>query len=460
VNPDSGGTSPTADGERGGAGPAEDLEVLHQTVDQLTRENEALKASGDPPAKGKAKRRATTTVSWVLLVLACLLAVVSVLTVFVRNQLLNTDTYVATMAPLASNPAVQTQLATRVSEELIARTDLQARVKDVLPARAGFLAEPIAAQVQNATYTIALRVVQNEKFEQLWIAANRASHKQLVALLTGSSEGAISSKDGKVTIDLGRVEVTLKKDLAAKGITVFNNVPAVKGVDYVLFQSSDLPKIQRLTKALNSLAVLLPILTLLLLAASVVLARNRRRGLVRAAAGLALSMVVVLVVVNVARNQYLSGVNPSGKRAAQAAVIDTVSAPLTDGVRTVLIVAAVVAVLVVIVGLAVVQRLVSGRRLPGWMTGGPVHGFAVAHRKGLQWGVLAVGLLILVVWNKPTVLVAIVVVLVTLAVVGLVGLFATRRPVAPPGGSGPADPPAPISGDSGGAPTELSSPLH
>ena len=68
------------------------------------------------------------------------------------------------------------------------------------------------------------------------------------------------------------------------------------------------------------------------------------------------------------------------------------------------------------------------------MTGGPVHDFAAAHRKGLQWGVLGLGLLLLVVWNQPTALVAIVVVLVALALVGIVGLLAGR-------GRKPADDP-------------------
>lgn len=68
--------------------------------------------------------------SWVLVVLACLLAVVSVMVVFVRNQLLNTDAYVSTMAPLATNPAIQTQIATRVSDGLVTRTDLSHRVRN------------------------------------------------------------------------------------------------------------------------------------------------------------------------------------------------------------------------------------------------------------------------------------------------------------------------------------------
>ena len=63
----------------------------------------------------------------------------------------------------------------------------------------------------------------------------------------------------------------------------------------MLFQSNDLVRIQKLVKFLDKLAVVLPIITLLCFAGVVVLARNRRRGLVRAAVGLALSMAVILV---------------------------------------------------------------------------------------------------------------------------------------------------------------------
>ena len=77
------------------------------------------------------------------------------------------------------------------------------------------------------------------------MAANRASHKQLVAVLTGSSEGSVSSKNGKVTIDLSQVEVNVKKKLDAKGITVFDKIPAVKGLNFVLFQSKTWSRCKR-----------------------------------------------------------------------------------------------------------------------------------------------------------------------------------------------------------------------
>ena len=70
-------------------------------------------------------------------------------------------------------------------------------------------------------------------------------------------------------------------------------------------------------------------------------------------------------------------------------------------------------------------------RKPAWAREGPVHAFVAVHRKGLQWSVLVLGLLVLVIWSNPTTLVAIVVVVITLVVVGLVGLFAGRSQAPP-----------------------------
>jgi hypothetical protein len=364
----------------------------------------------------------------VLLVLACILAVVSVFVVFARNQLLNTDTYVNTVAPLASNPAIQTQVAKQVSGNLIARTDVEARVKGALPPKAGFLATPITSGLETATYQLTLKAVQSQQFYEIWVAANRASHQQLVALLTGSSQGSISSKNGKVTIDLSQVEVQVKKKLDARGITVFDKVPAVKGLNFVLFQSTSLTKVQKAVKVLNDLAIVLPIIALLCFAGAVLLARNRRRGLVRAATGLALSMAVVLVVLAVARNQYLSGLSPNQSVAANQAVIDTVGAFLLDSIRTILLVAAIVAIGALLAGNARIRSWLAGRRWPRWMTEGRVHDFVAAHRRGLQWAVLGLGLLVVVIWSNPTTLVVVVVLLITLAMVGVVGLLAGGRP--------------------------------
>jgi len=400
---------------------------------------------GENGSKPRVRRRWKTVASWILIVLACLLAVLSVLVVWTRDELLDTDTFVATVTPLAQNPAIQSAVATKVSNELVSQVNLEQRVKSALPPKAGFLAAPLASQVTDVTNQLTLKLVQSTAFQKLWAESIRRSHEQLDALLIGQKEGSITSSNGEVTVDLAQVQARIKKQLDARGITVFNKIPNARAPTLVLFRSTQLLKIQKLIKFLDKLAVFLPILTLLCFAGAIVLSADRRKWVARSAGGLALTMAVLLIVANVARNQFLDSLLPSQPRDAAAAVIDTVSAKLLDGIRGILIVAAVVTLIAVIAGNSSFRRWVGRRRRPGWMTGGPVHGFVSAHRKGIQWGVLALGLLVLVVWDRPTALVAVIVMLVTLAIVGLVGLFAGRghgRDDRPEPDAGPGPTPA------------------
>jgi hypothetical protein len=132
-----------------------------------------------------------------------------------------------------------------------------------------------------------------------------------------------------------------------------------------------------------------------------------------------------------ARNHYLSGLSPSQSVAANAAVIGTVTAALRRGIRIILIASLVLAVIAMIVGNDRVRTRLAKREMPRWMTDGPFHGFVVRHRRGLQWLVLALGVLVLVIWSSPTTLVAIIVVLSTLALMGVIGLFAGHQPLTP-----------------------------
>src|SRR5450631_3973045 len=141
----------------------------HETdVDNVTN-SEGGNSVGRDSARGPRWRRIS---SWVLVVVACILSVLSVVTVFARNQLLNTDTYVSTVAPLASNPAIQTQVAKQVSQNLIAQTNVEARIKNALPPKAGFLTTPITSGLENVTNQIALKAVQSPAFEKVWVTAN------------------------------------------------------------------------------------------------------------------------------------------------------------------------------------------------------------------------------------------------------------------------------------------------
>ena len=360
---------------------------------------------------------------------------VSVLVVFARNQLLSTDAYVSTVAPLAANPAVQTQVATRVSEELVARTDLEPAGEGALPNKAGFLATPITDGVETATNSV-LKVVQSQAVRtglgggqpRLPQAAGGRPHR-----ITG---GFGDTKGGKITIDLSQVELNVKQELDAKGITVFDKVPAVKGLNFVLFQSQDLVRMQGVMNSSNELAMVLPIVTLLLFAGFVVLAGNRRRGLVRAGAGLALSMAADPGGHRCGPQPVPRGVEPRPVPGPPPR-LSTGHGEAPPGLRIILGVSALIAVW----RAAGRERLGPGQGggheegRAGWRRTGPP--LRRDHRQGPAVGGPGPGPVVLVIWSDPTALVALIVVAVALVVVGLLGVFAGagRRPaVAGPSG--------------------------
>ena len=234
------------------------VEELEHENEELERENEELRSALE--AKSRPKQRGRTIGAWVLLVLACLLAMLSVVVVYARNELLNTDTFVATLAPLAKDPAVQTAVATRVSDNLVARTDLEQRVKNALPARAGFLADAdhVGGPVRHLHHhpEAGAELAVPEAVGAGVAPVPRAGRQPAD---WARRSGALQATNGEVTVDLSQVEAPAKQELAAHGLSVFNKVPKYTGAPFVLFQSDQLAKMQRWVRFLNQLALVLPI---------------------------------------------------------------------------------------------------------------------------------------------------------------------------------------------------------
>ena len=239
-----------------------DGSALRGTVEELRKENERLRRAEEAGRSDEGDRW-KAVVSWVLIVVACLLSVLSVFVVFARNEVLNTDTYVSTVTPLASNPAVQSAVARRVSDASSTRPASRARSSARCPAGPDF-SPPRLQQPSRLRWTRSPSGSSSRpNSRKLWVQANRRAHKQLVALLTGSKEGALQSSDGTVTLDLSQLMGTAKQALDERGITLFNKVPTASAPTLTLFQSTQLVRLQGLTRLLNRIYILLPILALL-----------------------------------------------------------------------------------------------------------------------------------------------------------------------------------------------------
>src|ERR1700728_2665523 len=98
------------------------------------------KAKKGKTRRGHLPRRIS---AWVLVVLAAILIPVSVISVWAINTVTNTDKYVETMAPLATNPVIQQGLATRATDALFSTQIVQDKVTQALPKSAKPLVAPL-----------------------------------------------------------------------------------------------------------------------------------------------------------------------------------------------------------------------------------------------------------------------------------------------------------------------------
>jgi hypothetical protein len=408
---------------------------------------------------GPARRRLgwRTVVATILVVIGCVLAPVSVLAVWAANEVSNTGRYVATMEPLIHDPAIQNALTDKITAQITSRLNVTSRADQAaaelssrgLPRLSTLLkseAPAIASGAAGFVHSEVHKIVTGPRFAQAWVRANTLVHQQLVKALSGQGSSSVSIKNGQVVLALGPFIDVVKQDLVKRGFTLVSKIPAVNPT-LTLFSAKYLVKAQTGYRLINDLKIVLPILTLLLLALGVFAARIRRRALIGAGLGLAASMLVLAAGLLIFRGIYLNSVPTSRLPAdAAAALFDALVAFIKQGLRTVLVAGLVVAVGAFLAGPSVTAVWIRGAFTRGLgrirhsgeqagMRTGPVGTWTYAHRRALRISAVALAVLVFVFWGQPTALVAIVIAILLLVALGLIELIGSR-PLAQPEAAG------------------------
>ena len=393
----------------------------------------------EPAGPAKLPRWRRLLVS-VLVVLVCVLAPISVLGVWVRNTVLHTDQYVDTMAPLASDPAIQQAVATRVTNTLVEQTGLEKKISNLLPTKAQKLAPIIVGGAEQVVHAAALKIVASDQFETLWREMNRRAHARVVAVLQGNGTDTVETKNGQVTVNIGPIVDKVTAALSAK-TSLFDNVDT-SGLDkpIVLFDSKDLRKAQGGVDLLDNVANYLPFVLLALLAIAIWLSGNRRRTILRTALGIALGMALLLILFNLGRSIYLDSLPSTVNQDAATSVYDQLLSFLRTSLRTSFVVAIVVAIAAWLAGpgsaatrIRAAVRGGGSHDLAAGEAASPVAAFVYRYRNALRILVVGIGLVILVVLDAPSpvaVLVIAVLVLIGVLVVELIGRNARPASVA------------------------------
>jgi hypothetical protein len=438
-----------------------DGEQTEQPADKLTRqpggeetelarlraENVGLRDQLTAPRRHRVRHTVRAIAAVVLITLGCVLAPLSVVAVWSSNEISNTDRYVANMAPLIDDPAIQRALTDRLTTEITNRLNVQGLTQQAATAltdrgltRVGNLlnsfAAPLSSAVAGFIHTQIAKIVASPQIANLWTQLNRTAHAALVKVFSGQGGGAVTvSNNGQVTIDLGPFIKVIQTDLD-KRFPIIDNIPPVHPT-FVLFRAENLSKAQALYRLINTLKWVLPVLTLLFLGLGVYLARRHRRALIAASLGVAVSMLVLAIGLQIGRGIYLNSVPTSVLPPdAAAALFDTVIRYIRYGLRILFVLGLIVAIVAFFTGPAAaavgtrrafgagMNKLRRGTAITGLQTS-PVGEWTSAHKNAVRIGTVILAAIIFVFW--PSVVSAIVLVIVLLLVLGFVELIGKPR---------------------------------
>ncbi|GHB01614.1 proline-rich domain-containing protein [Streptomyces termitum] len=416
-----GGAMPAGGGESSGpaAPPGSGTPPAPDELTALHARIAALEAREKAARPAREHHRLRSFFSGVLVFLGCLLVPLGLVAAWTADIVGDTDRYVRTVRPLASDPDVQAAVADRVTTAVMDHIDLASLLQGVAPDQRplvekalGKLGGSLESAVGDFVHQRAQDVVASPAFETVWTDANRAVHTSLDRALTGDEDGAVKIETDQVTIDLAPVIDRVKERLVASGLTVAADIPEIH-TDFTVLRSDDIGKAKTGFALLQKLGTWLPVIAVVLLAGGILLAVRRRRALVAGALGFAAAALVLGIALTVFRTVYLNALPSDVSPAAAGSVYDALVRYLRTSVRVCAALGVLVALAAWLTGPS--RPAVLARGL--WRSGigatratadragmrlGPVGGFVRRFRAWIVWILVAAAAVAYVLWPYPT----------------------------------------------------------
>lgn len=312
-------------------------------------------------------------VSVVLITLGAIAAPLSVVGSWVNTSLTSTDTFVATYGPLSQNPEVQSfvsgQIVDAIGEHVDATTMTNDVIDGIIDLGTGPVATralealkgPAAAGIRSLVTSTVESFVASDAFSAVWSESLRISHAELISVLSGSGQGALTVEGSDVGIQLGPIVERVKQALIDQGLGFASLIPSVDRM-IVLAHSDVMPTLQLAYRLATVGGFWLPFLCLGLLVAGVLVARRRLVGLLGASLAVAGVMAVTLAAFAIGDAVFLQAVSPGIPGGVASLLFASVATTMQQTAVAVLVLALIVALTAWITG-----PLATPTRLRTWI---------------------------------------------------------------------------------------------
>jgi hypothetical protein len=228
---------------------------------------------------------------WVafVLTLAVITGVIAVVSTWANRQALDTNNWTNTSSKLLADKSIQNALGAYLVNEIFANVDVSGQLRNALPKQAQALAGPASAGLRDLATQAVPQLLARPRIQQAWRNANRAAHKQFLAILNGGGS-AVSTQNGEVVLNLHTLVTELASSLGISapsasqsaqarntaqqklGVTIPNNAGRL-----VVMRSQQLNTAQNIAKAIRHLSIISSVVSLCLFALAIFLASGWRR---------------------------------------------------------------------------------------------------------------------------------------------------------------------------------------
>lgn len=279
----------------------------------VTAESAASVPAERAPAAPLSRTR--RIVIWVLVVLATVLALVSILTTWVNRQMLDNAAWNRATAQVIQDPQVQTALGDFTVNQLYENINVTQALQQHLPQQLKGLAPQLSGALQGPAARAVTLLLQRPRVQQAFIQASSIAHQKLVAVLEDKTCCGISTGNGVVTLNAHELLVEVGTQLGLSS-DVLARLPSTAG-QITLLKSDQLSAAQTGVRAIRVLSVWLLFGVLVLYGVAIYLARGARRATLRnAGLGLALVGLITLVIRRLLGNYLTDALSTPGYQPA------------------------------------------------------------------------------------------------------------------------------------------------
>ena len=247
-------------------------------------------------------------------IIAVYLIMASITSVWLNRTLTDTPTYVNTVAPLVTNPAIQNFISQKVASQLVNSVPSQDLAIAILPAsdlNSSQTPAQLKALLTSTVQSNVLQIVKSPSFATLWRNTNETAHTLLLSQLNSNSNQLTLDLTPTIQGVISELKTTQLSSVADK-ITLGPNSGRVN------IKNSGITQVHKYYKSFQDGTILVVSITIIALILSVWLSVHHSRTLRRILFGVGILALLQALVLSIPRFITLPGIDQASQAAAKA----------------------------------------------------------------------------------------------------------------------------------------------